>query len=182
MLVIRLQRVGKKNQASFRVVLQEKTWSPKGKAKELLGFYNPVSKEKAFQKERIAYWIQKGAEPSPTVHNMFIDEGILQGSKIKAWQPKKKEKPAATEAPTTPAGEPAKEEATATTPEEVAPETEKAVEEKPAETREDAPNNAEVTEPQPESAEEKPSEEPKKEEEVKAQEETKEEVAEGKTE
>lgn len=95
MLVIRLQRVGKKNQASFRVVLQEKTWSPKGKAKELLGFYNPVTKEKAFQKERIQYWISKGAQPSPTVHNKFVDEGIVTGAKVKAWQPKKKEKPAA---------------------------------------------------------------------------------------
>ena len=90
MLAIRLQRVGKKNQASFRVVLQEHSWAPKGKAKEILGFYNPVTKAKAFQKERINYWFTKGAKASPTVHNILVDEGLVEGPKVKAWQPKKK--------------------------------------------------------------------------------------------
>ena len=90
MLVIRLQRVGKKKQAAFRVVLQEHTWSPQGKAKELLGFYNPIQKEKKFHTERVKYWLSKGAQPSPTVHNLMIDAGILTGAKKKAWSPKPK--------------------------------------------------------------------------------------------
>src|SRR3989344_7705659 len=97
MLVIRLQRVGKKKQASFRVVLQEKTWKPQGKAQELLGFYNPETKEKSFQAERIKHWISKGAEVSPTVHNLLVDEKVIEGPKIKAWQPKKK--PSSAKAP-----------------------------------------------------------------------------------
>lgn len=92
MLVIRLQRVGKKKQASFRVVLQEKTWKTQGKIKELLGFYNPHSKEKKFQTERVQYWLSKGAQPSVTIHNFFVDAGIVEGPKIKAWKPKKKKK------------------------------------------------------------------------------------------
>src|SRR3989344_51659 len=90
MLVIRLQRVGKKKQAAFRVVLQEHTWAPQGKAKELLGFYNPIQKEKKFHEERVKYWLSKGAQPSPTVHNLMIDAGILTGAKKKAWSPKPK--------------------------------------------------------------------------------------------
>ena len=89
MLVIRLQRVGKKHQASFRMVLQDRRWKPSGKFLELLGFYNPTSKEKKFQSDRIKYWISKGAQPSPTLHNMFIDAKIVEGEKVKAWKPKK---------------------------------------------------------------------------------------------
>lgn len=89
MLVIRLQRVGKKHQASFRVVLQDRRWKPSGKSLELLGFYNPTSKEKQFQTERIKFWISKGAQPSPTLHNMFVDLKVIEGEKIKVWKVKK---------------------------------------------------------------------------------------------
>ncbi|MFZ2603816.1 MAG: 30S ribosomal protein S16 [Candidatus Omnitrophota bacterium] len=101
MLVIRLQRVGKKHQPSYRIVLQDSKWKPQGKALELLGFYNPISKEKQFQAERIKFWISKGAQPSPTLHNMFIDAGVITGEKVKAWKPKKSKegaKPAASNA------------------------------------------------------------------------------------
>lgn len=89
MLVIRLKRVGKKHQASFKIVLQDRRWKPSGKALELLGFYNPISKEKSFQQDRIKFWISKGAQPSPTLHNMFVDAKIIEGEKIKVWKPKK---------------------------------------------------------------------------------------------
>ena len=90
MLKIRLQRIGKKNDPSFRVVLVEHTFRPQGKFLELLGSYNKVQKQKSFNKERILYWISKGAQVSPTMHNLLIDEKILEGAKVKAWKPKKK--------------------------------------------------------------------------------------------
>ncbi|MDP3763375.1 MAG: 30S ribosomal protein S16 [bacterium] len=89
MLVIRLQRVGKKNKASFRIVLQDKQWKPQGKALELFGFYDPHSKEKKVQEERVKFWISKGAQVSPTLHNMFVGMNILSGEKVKVWKPKK---------------------------------------------------------------------------------------------
>ncbi len=92
MLVIRLQRIGKKKQAFFRVVLQEKKWKPQGKIKELLGFYNPHSKEKKLQIEKIKHWISRGAQPSSTIHNMLVDEKIIEGPKVKAWRAKTKKK------------------------------------------------------------------------------------------
>ena len=94
MLKIRLQRVGKKNAPSFRVVLAEHKSPPQGRFQEILGFYNPRSKEKKFKGDRIKYWISKGAQLSPTVYNLLIDEGILSGTKIKAWRPKKSKKEA----------------------------------------------------------------------------------------
>ncbi|MBI4120194.1 MAG: 30S ribosomal protein S16 [Parcubacteria group bacterium] len=89
MLVIRLQRVGKKHQASFRIVLQDSRWKPKGKSLELLGFYNPRTKEKQIQEERVKFWIERGAQPSATLHNIFVDLGILPGPKVKAGGSKK---------------------------------------------------------------------------------------------
>jgi small subunit ribosomal protein S16 len=91
MLVIRLQRVGKKNQPSYRIVLAEKTAPVKGKFIEILGNYNPRLKMKSFKKERVLYWLSQGAQASPTVHNLLIDEKIIEGTKRKAWAPKKKE-------------------------------------------------------------------------------------------
>lgn len=91
MLVIRLQRVGKKNQPSYRIVLAESTAPVKGKFIEILGNYNPRLKTKAFEKDRILHWLSKGAKASPTVHNLLVGEKIIEGSKVKAWTPKRKE-------------------------------------------------------------------------------------------
>jgi small subunit ribosomal protein S16 len=160
MLTIRLQRIGKKNRPAFRVVLQERSWAPQGKAKELLGFYDPVKKEKKFQNERVKYWIAKGAEPSPTVHNLFVDAGLVTGSKVKTWSPKKKkeEKPAAAQASESKDATAAAEKA----PTEAAPEQEKPAEssqEEPAQEKpaEEAKEEAEAA---PAPADEKPAEEP----------------------
>lgn len=90
MLKIRLQRVGRKNFPSFRIVLVEHTKPVRGKFLELLGFYNPLLKKKGLKKDRINYWLSVGAGISPTVHNLFVQEGIISDKKIKAWRPKKK--------------------------------------------------------------------------------------------
>ncbi len=91
MLKIRLQRVGKKNQASFRIVLAEKQKAVKKEVIEILGHYNPRSKDFAVRDpERVKYWVSQHVQMSPTVNNLLIDKGLLTGEKIKAWKPKKK--------------------------------------------------------------------------------------------
>ncbi|MEA2097687.1 MAG: 30S ribosomal protein S16 [Patescibacteria group bacterium] len=92
MLRIRLSRVGKKNKAQFRVTVADGRRSPTGKFIEILGHYNPHTKEKVFNNDRIEYWISKGAKPSPTIHNFLVDAKIIKGEKVKSWKPKKKEK------------------------------------------------------------------------------------------
>lgn len=88
MLVIRLSRVGKRNQPAFRLVLTEKQNPVKGKFQEILGSYNPRLKTKSLKGERIKYWLSKGAQLSATVHNLLVNEGILTAKKVKAWRPK----------------------------------------------------------------------------------------------
>jgi small subunit ribosomal protein S16 len=112
MLKIRMQRTGRINQPSFRIVVTEHTASPKaGKYVERVGFYNPRSKEKNLMEERIKYWMSVGAQPSGTVHNMLVSAGIVKGKKINVLPKKtvaKKEEPAA-EAPASQAAEAAAE-------------------------------------------------------------------------
>jgi small subunit ribosomal protein S16 len=93
MLVIKLFRVGKKNQPSFKIVVTKKGSPTKGgRFVEQIGFYNPVTKEKVLNQERIKYWISVGAQPSPTTHNLFVSAKIIDEKKIDVHKkPKKKE-------------------------------------------------------------------------------------------
>ena len=96
MLKIRLQRTGRSNDPSYRVVVTEHTNGPKsGRAVEKVGAYNPKSKERTLDAERIKYWISKGAQASGTMHNMLISAGIISGKKVnvlpKKTVPKKEE-------------------------------------------------------------------------------------------
>ena len=90
MLRIRLSRVGKKNKAQFRITVADGHRAPTGKFIEILGHYNPHTKERVFKQERIEYWISKGAKPSATIHNFLVDAGIVKGKKMTSWKPKKK--------------------------------------------------------------------------------------------
>jgi len=108
MLTIRLQRTGKKNQADFRIVLAEKEAPVKKKHLEVLGAYNPRRKDFKVNEERVKYWITQRVELSPTVHNLLVTKGLVEGAKVKAFNtPKKPVEPApAPEAKTeTPAAE-----------------------------------------------------------------------------
>lgn len=86
MLAIRLQRVGKKKLATYKIVISEKARDTQDRYLEQLGTFNPHAKENQFlpNKERIEYWISKGAEPSPTISNLLISAGILKGKKVKS--------------------------------------------------------------------------------------------------
>jgi len=98
MLVIRFLRTGKKNQPFFRIVVTDKRKPPRGgRFVEILGSVNPLTKKRTIKKERVQYWLSKGAQPSATVYNLLISEKIIEGKKIavnKKRKPKEGEKPA----------------------------------------------------------------------------------------
>lgn len=90
MLRIRLTRIGKRNQPSFRIVLAEH-WRPiKGKFIEILGYYNPRTKVIKLKKERLKYWLSKGAHSSDTVHNLLVSQNLIVDKKRKKHIIKKK--------------------------------------------------------------------------------------------
>lgn len=81
MLVIRFQRRGRTNDPAFRIVVTERRSKPKSGELEILGSYHPKTKESLLKNERILYWMSKGAETSPTVHNLLVSKGVLTGVK-----------------------------------------------------------------------------------------------------
>ena len=107
MLMIRLQRVGRNNDPSYRVVVTEKATGPQsGKYLEMVGSYDARKDSQTFDGERIKYWISKGAQLSPTVHNLLLDAGVVEGKKINVLPKNKNKKAPETVAP---APEPQKE-------------------------------------------------------------------------
>jgi small subunit ribosomal protein S16 len=84
MLKIRLQRVGRKHEPTFRLVLTDSQNSTKsGRYLEVLGNHDPRQKDKTIiDADRVKHWISKGAQPSETVHNMLISKKIIEGKKV----------------------------------------------------------------------------------------------------
>ncbi|MBI4079881.1 30S ribosomal protein S16 [Candidatus Kaiserbacteria bacterium] len=83
MLKIRMQRTGRTNMPTFRIIVTEHTEGPKtGNFVEKLGTYNPKTKERNLNADRIKYWLSVGAKASSTMHNMLVGAGVIEGKKI----------------------------------------------------------------------------------------------------
>lgn len=95
MLKIRLSKTGKKNERNFRIIASEARAKPKGgRTLSILGDYNPAQKKVNLKKERILYWLSKGAQPSATVRNILVRGGVIPGPKARKGKAKKKEEAA----------------------------------------------------------------------------------------
>jgi small subunit ribosomal protein S16 len=107
MLMIRLQRTGKKHDPSFRVVLIDSRRAAKsGSVLEILGDYNAVKKKYNLDTERIKNLISKGAQVSDTIHNYLVKEKIIGGKKRDVLRHAKIKAKLAQKAPKEPAAEP----------------------------------------------------------------------------
>jgi small subunit ribosomal protein S16 len=90
--MIRLQRVGRKHEPTFRVVLTDSKNGPKsGKYLKNLGWYDTRRKNTLDQMdtEEIKRWISQGAQTSVTLHNFLVHNKVITGKKINAL-PKKR--------------------------------------------------------------------------------------------
>lgn len=83
MLTIRLSRVGRKNDPSFRVIVVESKRKPQpGNYLEMVGSYNPKTSHVDLKADRIKHWMQNGATVSETVHNLLVSNKIIDAKKI----------------------------------------------------------------------------------------------------
>jgi len=83
MLKIRMQRTGRINSPSYRIVVIEHARSTKaGKFVEQVGTYDPKAKTRNIKADRVKYWLSVGAQPSATMHNMLVTLGIISGKKV----------------------------------------------------------------------------------------------------
>ena len=82
MLVIRMQRTGRRGHAQFRVVVQDSRRTPtSGKIVAALGHFNPHTKETSLDKEKAAFYLEHGAQPSDRVVRLLQAEGV----KLPKW-------------------------------------------------------------------------------------------------
>lgn len=73
MLSIRLTRMGAKKKPFYRIVVAEKRSKRDGRFVEAVGYYDPCRNpaDIKLDRERIDYWIQRGAKPSETVRSFL---------------------------------------------------------------------------------------------------------------
>ncbi len=76
MLALKMRRIGKKGQVSFRVVAAEARSKNKSKFVEDLGWVNPHTDKFEINGERVKYWISNGAQPTDTVADYLKKIGI----------------------------------------------------------------------------------------------------------
>lgn len=82
MLAIRMQRTGRKGHAMFRVVVQDSRRTPSsGKVVAQLGSYDPHAKNLQLNKEKAAFYLEHGAQPSDRAARLLAADGV----KMPAW-------------------------------------------------------------------------------------------------
>ncbi|HEC78239.1 30S ribosomal protein S16 [Candidatus Woesearchaeota archaeon] len=75
MVKIRLTRIGRKKVPFYRIVVIDSKKARDGNYIEKVGHYDPRSKELKLNRDRIEYWISKGAQPTNTVAKLIAKEG-----------------------------------------------------------------------------------------------------------
>ncbi len=91
MLAIRMQRTGRKGHAMFRLVVQESRVTPtSGKVVVTLGSYDPHAKTATVDKEKAAFYLSNGAQPSDRAARLLKSEGVELPSWVKIASEKKR--------------------------------------------------------------------------------------------
>jgi small subunit ribosomal protein S16 len=162
MLAIRMQRIGRKGHAQYRVIVQDRRFSPKsGRVVVQVGTYNPHAKAVVLDNDKISGYLKNGAQPSGAVVQILKKEGV----KLPTWVAKSaKQKRQVRNPEKLRRNQPADPEANAANKE---PQTETAPADTPAEESPAAEATTEAT-PSEESSPEPSSEEAKAEPEPKA--------------
>ncbi|HEY7545910.1 MAG TPA: 30S ribosomal protein S16 [Blastocatellia bacterium] len=76
MLSIRLTRMGAKKKPFYRIIVAEKRSKRDGRFVESVGYYDPCRNpaDLKINRERVSYWIERGAQPTETVRSLLKSE------------------------------------------------------------------------------------------------------------
>ena len=77
MLKLRLKKIGRKRQPSYRLVVMDVRTRRDGRPIEEVGYYNPLTKESHFETEKIVKWLKNGVKPTETVQSLLKKAQIL---------------------------------------------------------------------------------------------------------
>jgi len=94
---IRLRRMGSRNAAFYRVIVQDARYAPTGRFIETLGWYDPKQEGNNFSLnlDRVDYWLGNGAQPSDTVNSLVSKARALPVEKAVSGSVTEEEVPAA---------------------------------------------------------------------------------------
>jgi len=82
---MRLQRIGRKNNPSYRVIVTDSRNAPsRGLPVDLVGTYEPRLDRVVIDGEKVKKWLSHGVQASDTVHNLLITNKIIEGKKRNA--------------------------------------------------------------------------------------------------
>jgi small subunit ribosomal protein S16 len=89
MLKMRLQRIGRKNNPTYRVIVTDsRNAAKRGRNVDHIGAYEPKKGGFTIDAEKARHWISKGVQVSDTVYNHLISQKVIEGKKRNAL-PKK---------------------------------------------------------------------------------------------
>jgi small subunit ribosomal protein S16 len=77
MLKLRLKKVGRKRQPSYRLVIMQTSNRRDGRAIDEVGYYNPITKKSSVNSEKIVKWLENGVQPTNTVKALLKKAKIL---------------------------------------------------------------------------------------------------------
>ena len=81
--MMRLQRVGRKNDPAYRIVVTDKRTGVKSdKHVDRIGSYNPKLGTIILDKDKAKQWLSQGVQASGTMHNILVSEGVIDAKKI----------------------------------------------------------------------------------------------------
>jgi small subunit ribosomal protein S16 len=82
MLKMRLQRIGRKNQPAYRVVVTDsRNAQVRGRSVDIVGSYEPRSGKFEIDAEKAKKWLSQGVQPSDTIYNFLVGKKIIEGRK-----------------------------------------------------------------------------------------------------
>jgi small subunit ribosomal protein S16 len=77
MLKLRLKKIGRKKQPTYRLVVVPNSTKRNGRFIDNVGYYNPITKKLSIQNEKIIYWLKNGVQPTLTIQNLLKKAKII---------------------------------------------------------------------------------------------------------
>ena len=79
---MRLTRMGDKKSPFYRIVIVDSRKARDGAYIDKVGFYNPIKvpAEVVIDSDKAKDWLSKGVQPTETVKNLLVNNGIIEKS------------------------------------------------------------------------------------------------------
>nr|YP_009992055.1 ribosomal protein S16 [Tetradium ruticarpum]QNN85550.1 ribosomal protein S16 [Tetradium ruticarpum]QOV02117.1 ribosomal protein S16 [Tetradium ruticarpum]UEK22488.1 ribosomal protein S16 [Tetradium ruticarpum]WEB51974.1 ribosomal protein S16 [Tetradium ruticarpum]WEB52063.1 ribosomal protein S16 [Tetradium ruticarpum] len=88
MVKLRLKRCGRKQRAVYRIVAIDGRSRREGRDLQKVGFYDPINNQTHLNVPAILYFLDKGAQPTGTVHDISKKAGFFTELKLSLNQTK----------------------------------------------------------------------------------------------